>query len=89
MRNSLRSAGRWRTSTTLGITSPLRSISTVSPMARSSRAISSSLCNVALDTVTPLTTTGRSRATGVSTPVRPTWTEIASSLVSARSAANL
>src|ERR1039458_8436400 len=42
----------------MGITSPLRSITTVSPICKPSRSISSSLCSVARDTVTPLTSTG-------------------------------
>ena len=66
---------RWRAGsiirTTLGITSPARSISTRSPICNPRRAISSSLCSVARDTVTPPTCTGRSRARGVTAPVRP------------------
>ena len=62
------------TRTTFGITSPLRSTMTVSPICRPSRAISSSLCSVARETVTPLTTFGARCATGVSAPVRPTCT---------------
>ena len=46
------------TRTTFGITSPLRSTTTVSPICTPSRSISSSLCSVARDTVTPLTFTG-------------------------------
>ena len=55
-----------------GMTSPARCTITVSPMRISLRAISSSLCSVALETTTPPTVTGFSRATGVSAPVRPT-----------------
>jgi hypothetical protein len=50
---------------------------------------SSSLCSVALVTVTPPTKTGFSRATGVIAPVRPTWTSMPSTSVSASSAGNL
>ena len=68
-----RSADPSAHSTTAGITSPAFSITTVSPMRMSLRSISSSLCNVARATRLPLTITGSSAATGVSTPVRPTW----------------
>jgi hypothetical protein len=44
---------------------------------------------VALVTVTPPTKTGLSRATGVIAPVRPTWTSMPSTSVSASSAGNL
>ena len=44
------------------------------------RRISSSLCSVALVTVSPPTNTGFSRATGVSAPVRPTWTSMSCEL---------
>ena len=53
------------------------------------RAISSSLCNVALDTTTPPTATGANFATGVSVPVRPIWISISLSTVCALSAGNL
>ena len=62
-------------STTLiifGITSPDLSISTLSPNLISFLSISSWLCNVTLDTVTPETKTGLTLATGVSAPVLPT-----------------
>ena len=59
--------------TICGMTSPARWTTTVSPMRTSLRAISSSLCSVALETTTPPTVTGSSLATGVSAPVRPTW----------------
>ena len=78
-----------RTLTTAGMTSPAFSISTVSPIRISLRAISSSLWSVARLTVLPLTTTGSSAATGVSVPVRPTCTRISSSFVSTRSASYL
>ena len=42
-----------------------------------------------VQTTTPPTVTGRSLATGVSAPVRPTWISIASRTVVARSAGNL
>ncbi len=60
------------TPTTSGMTSPARRTITVSPTRTSLRSTSSSLCRVALVTVTPPTNTGASRATGVSLPVRPT-----------------
>src|ERR1022692_3698889 len=69
MRKDLRSEPCDCTRTTLGITSPLRSITTVSPICKPSRSISSSLCSVARDTVTPLTSTGFRCATGVSASV--------------------
>ena len=69
------------TRTTFGITSPERSITTSSPICKPSRSISSSLCSVARETVTPLTTTGFRCATGVSAPVRPTCTSMPSTLV--------
>src|SRR5665647_1881121 len=70
------------TLTTSGITSPARRTITVSPRRTSLRRASSSLCRVALVTVTPPTNTGASRATGVSLPVRPTWTSMPSTVVS-------
>ena len=71
------------------MTSPARCTITVSPSRMSLRAISSSLCSVALVTTTPPTVTGLSRATGVRAPVRPTWISIFSSTVVAFSAENL
>ena len=56
------------------MTSPPLATHTVSPTRTSRRATSSKLCSVARDTVEPATPTGSSSATGVSTPVRPTWT---------------
>ncbi len=53
------------------------------------RRSSSSLCSVALVTVTPPTNTGFRRATGVSAPVRPTWTSISSTSVICSSAGYL
>ncbi len=58
--------------TICGITSPARRTITVSPMRKSRRSISSILCKVALETITPATSTGSKRATGVIAPVRPT-----------------
>ncbi len=58
--------------TTSGITSPARCTITRSPIRTSLRRISSSLCSVARDTVTPPTYTGSRSADGVSAPVRPT-----------------
>ena len=75
--------------TTSGMTSPARRTTTVSPIHTSLRSISSWLWSVALVTVTPPTSTGSSRATGVSLPVRPTWTSMFSTVVSASSAGNL
>ena len=85
MTNSRASAGRFSSTgpTTSGMTSPARRTITVSPMRTSLRRISSSLCRVALVTVTPPTNTGARRATGVIAPVRPTWTSIPSSCVTA------
>jgi len=61
-----------RTRTTAGITSPARSTMTVSPLRMSFLCISSQLCSVARETMTPETSTGARCATGVTTPVRPT-----------------
>ena len=58
-------------------------------MRTSLRRTSSSLCSVALVTVTPPTNTGFSRATGVIAPVRPTCTSMASTSVAISSAGNL
>ena len=51
--------------------------------------ISSSLCNVALDTTTPPTVTGSTLATGVIAPVLPTCITISLIFVTAFSAENL
>ena len=59
------------TEITCGITSPALSTVTVSPILISFRIISSSLCNVALETITPPIFTGFIFATGVSAPVLP------------------
>ena len=79
MTNSRAPRGRFSGSarTIWGITSPARRTTTVSPMRRSRRRISSSLCSVTLVTVVPPTNTGSRRATGVIAPVRPTCTSIA------------
>ena len=89
--NGFASRGRFSgtTRTTSGITSPARRTITVSPMCTSLRRTSSSLCSVALVTVTPPTNTGASRATGVIAPVRPTWTSMPSTSVAISSAGNL
>ncbi len=58
--------------TTWGITSPARWTMTRSPSRMSLRLMSSSLCSVAWETVTPPTSTGSSCAQGLSAPVRPT-----------------
>src|ERR671918_361719 len=57
--------------TTSGITSPARRTITVSPGRTSFRFTSSSLCNVAVVTLTPPTNTVSRLAKGVTTPVRP------------------
>src|SRR3569833_965613 len=77
------------TPTTSGITSPARRMITVSPTRTSLRCTSSSLCSVALETVTPPTNTGCRRAVGVIAPVRPTCTSMAVTTVMASSAGNL
>ena len=77
------------TPTTSGITSPALRTLTVSPTCTSLRRTSSSLCKVALVTVTPPTNTGCKRATGVMAPVRPTCTVISSTTVNASCAGNL
>ncbi len=84
-------AGRFffTTSTTWGITSPARCTTTVSPTRTSLRSTSSWLWSEAFETVTPPTCTGRSFATGVSAPVRPTWTSMASITVVACCGGNL
>ena len=64
------------TEITWGITSPALSTVTESPILISLRIISSSLCNVALETITPPMFTGFIFATGVSAPVLPIWISI-------------
>ena len=64
-------------------------ITTWSPSRMSLRARSSSLWSVALLTVTPPTSTGSSIAYGTRLPVRPTFTPIFSSFVTAVVGANL
>ena len=71
------------TSTTLGITSPPFSMSTVSPMRISLRRISSALCRLARAMVEPAKGTGSKTATGVTAPVRPTCRWISRSRVRA------
>ena len=84
------SAGRFsRTTLTIsGMTSPARRTKTVSPTRTSLRATSSALCRVALVTVTPPTSTACRRATGVTAPVRPTCTSMASTMVVFSTAGN-
>ena len=72
-----------------GITSPAFTSQTWSPIRMSCRAIWSALWSVARDITDPASGTGLSSATGVRIPVRPTWTVIASTVVSARSGAYL
>ena len=55
-----------------GMTSPALSITAVSPTLISFRLISSSLCNVAFETITPPILIGFIFATGVKAPVLPT-----------------
>ena len=57
---------------TCGITSPALCIKIASPILMSFLFISSSLCNVALETITPPTFIGSIFATGVKAPVLPT-----------------
>ena len=71
------------------MTSPARSMSTVSPTRTSLRRISSSLCRLTLLMTTPASGTGSSLATGVRAPVLPTLTSIALTTVVAWRAANL
>ena len=59
-----------------GITSPALSTIAVSPILISFRFISSSLCNVALETITPPILIGLIFATGVNAPVLPIWISI-------------
>src|SRR5207245_643795 len=77
------------TRTTSGITSPARWITTRSPLRTSSLRTSSRLWSVARFTVVPPTRTGASAATGVSVPMRPTYTRMSSIVVVACSAGNL
>ena len=73
---------RWITgATTRGITSPARVTITSSPSRASLRSRSSSLCRVAVLTVTPPTWTGSSIANGTMWPVRPTFQTIFWSIV--------
>ena len=58
------------------MTSPALSIVTVSPNLISFLLISSSLCKVALETLTPPILTVSIFATGVSAPVLPIWMSI-------------
>ena len=59
-----------------GITSPALSIVAKSPILISFLSISSSLCRVALDTITPPMLIGLIIATGVNAPVLPIWISI-------------
>ena len=60
--------------------SPALRTSTVSPMRTSFSAIKSWLWRVALVTVVPASRTGSRAALGVSTPVRPTWMTMSTTL---------
>jgi hypothetical protein len=75
--------------TTSGMTSPARRTMTVSPSRTSFRRTSSSLCRVAVVTVTPPTYTGSNRAKGVTIPVRPVCTSILRSRLVRSSGGNL
>ena len=77
------------TLTIFGITSPARLTTTESPTLNPKRSISSMLCKVVLLTVTPPTNTGFNRATGVITPVLPTWNSTSNTVVDFSSAGNL
>ena len=77
------------TLTTEGMISPAFSMTTVSSRRMSLRWISSSLWRVARETVVPETKTGSSSATGVRTPVRPTWMVMSRRMVSICSGRNL
>ena len=66
---------------TCGITSPARVTTTSSRSRTSFFARSSSLCRVAVETVTPPTCTGSSIANGSRRPVRPTFQTILLSVV--------
>ena len=80
---------RWISgATTCGITSPARITTTSSPTRTSLRARSSSLCRVAVETVTPPTWTGSSIAKGTRWPVRPTFQTTSFSFVVAVVGAN-
>src|SRR5207248_9874140 len=72
-----------------GMTSPARRTITVSLGRTSLRFTSSSLCSVAVRTVTPPTNTGSSCAKGVTTPVRPVCTKMFSRRVVRSSGGNL
>ena len=83
-----RSSATPKDSMIFGITSPLRTIRTLSPIETPSRSTSPTLCNVVFSTVTPLTTTGATRATGVTAPVRPVCQSMSSNTVIASSGGN-
>ena len=72
----------------LGMTSPLRTTLTLSPIDTPNLSTSPTLCNVVFSTVTPLTTTGATRATGVTAPVRPVCQSMPSRTVRASSGGN-
>ena len=82
----LRLAMEW---TICGMTSPARSIITVSPKSKSFSMIYSWLWMEILETVTPPIATGFNLATGVTAPVLPTWNSTCSKTVVACLALNL
>ncbi len=64
-----------------GITSPALRSTTVSPISTPLRSTSAALWSVATPTVEPATSAGTICPNGVTRPVRPTLTEMSSSLV--------
>jgi len=87
--SSLPSRSSFMTLMTSGIMSPALWITTASPSRTSFSLNMSSLWRDALLTVDPATLTGSKIATGVKAPVRPTWTSIRNTFVTACSAWNL
>ena len=72
----------------LGITSPRRTIRTLSPIFIPKRSNSPELCSVTFSTVTPETTTGAIRATGVTVPVLPVCQSTSINTLNASSGGN-
>ena len=77
-----------RTSVIFGITSPLLTTLTLSPIIIPSLSTSPLLWSVVFSTVTPETTTGATRETGVTLPVLPVCQKTSISTVTASSAGN-
>ena len=82
------SLARPRPASIFGMTSPRRTMRTLSPSRRLRRSTSPALCSVVFSTVTPATTCGAMRATGVTAPVRPVCQSTASSTETASSGGN-